>query len=127
MLPIAAVIVVVNAVMPISPSHAQVGPGYLWTDAYTRSHVSPGIVTCTKLAEQALLAEHWVNVHFFSGVSSAGAVDGGRGDMYARIICLLADPPPDHAEGFTAVIVVSGDASGVPPSGAQLSRRLRSL
>jgi hypothetical protein len=108
-------------------SNAQTGPGYVWSDIYTVTSAAPALKTCESIAGRSLGAEHWVNVHALQGITASIGLEAGRGDMGARIICLLSTLPPDHKEGFTAVIVTWGPATGVPPSGAALYRRFVSL
>ena len=102
------------------------GPGYLWTDTYTASSKN-AIVTCANVAQRALSAEHWGALTNLNTVTAASALEGLRGGMRARVICILSTLPPNNVEGFTAIIIVHGNATGVQSTGQELKRRIISL
>jgi hypothetical protein len=103
------------------------GPGLIWTATYTLSQVQHAVSACSAAAQGGLTAEHWLNVH----ASGSGRWDGVRGSRYARVICLPANPPPNFAEGFTAVIIVFDSTNTGPEKveseGAALRDTMRSL
>jgi hypothetical protein len=110
---------------------ANAGPGNLWTDIYSLVAKNNPVPVCSTMARQAMAADQWVNVNYLGEIAgpwgNSSVSEGFRGSMRARIICIGSLLPPNNSPGFTAVIIVSGNATGVLTAGPQLKNRFISV